>query len=82
MIPLTAEPTIRRDEDDDEGEADLEDRLDSLEREQTRLERTVSGLARESNVSIGGSCPHCEEAYMIQRTDSMYCPACRNRTGM
>ncbi len=53
MIPLTAEPTIRRDEDDDEGEADLEDRLDSLEREQTRLERTVSGLARESNVSIG-----------------------------
>ncbi|MEY7847660.1 hypothetical protein AB7C87_00430 [Natrarchaeobius sp. A-rgal3] len=81
MIPLNAAPTIRHERDDPNPD-DLEARLESLEREQARLERTVRGLARESDVSVGCLCPHCDEAYMIQRTDSMYCPSCRNRTSV
>ena len=57
----------------------LKRQVAKTEAEQRRLRNTIRGLARETDVSLGCSCPHCEQAYMIVRDGLMYCPSCSNR---
>jgi len=57
----------------------LKRRVSKTEAEQQRLRNTIHGLAREMDVTVGCSCPHCEKSYMIVRNGLMYCPSCSNR---
>ena len=59
--------------------AQLKRRVAKTEAEQRRLRNTISGLAREADASLGCSCPHCEQSYMLVRDGLLYCPSCSNR---
>ncbi|THE65307.1 hypothetical protein D8Y22_08945 [Salinadaptatus halalkaliphilus] len=75
MFPDSSRPET--DQDDQ-----WKERIDALERGQTRLENTLRGLGRELDFSIGCLCPNCENSLMIRSNGEMYCPRCRNRTGL
>ncbi|ELZ20351.1 hypothetical protein [Natrinema limicola] len=57
----------------------LKRKVAKTEAEQRRLRNTIRGLARETDVTLGCSCPHCEQSYMLVRDGQMYCPSCSNR---
>lgn len=59
----------------------LERRIAKLERDQSLLYNTLSGLARESDleVSIGSVCTRCTRSYVLIANGTLYCPKCHNR---
>lgn len=57
----------------------LERRLARLEHEHDRIRNTLCGLAREADVTIGGACSDCDQAYVLIERGMMHCPKCRTR---
>jgi|AntRauMinimDraft_3_1070383.scaffolds.fasta_scaffold01191_5 hypothetical protein len=57
----------------------LHKQLSKIQEEQTLLRNVLSGLARESDMSIGTACPKCEKSYMLIKRGLMSCPSCSNR---
>ncbi len=56
----------------------VHDRIDTVEDEQHRLLNTIDALARETDSTVCGPCTECNEAYLLLRKQTMYCPKCRN----
>lgn len=57
----------------------LHRRLSRIQEDQELLRNTLSGLARESDISIGSPCPKCGQSYMLIKKGLMSCPSCKNR---
>lgn len=57
----------------------LERRLARLEHEQELLRNTLCGLARETDVTVGGICSDCDRAYVLVERGMMHCPKCRTQ---
>lgn len=51
-------------------------RLEAAETRQQQLERTVAGLARETGLSVGSTCTHCDRSSILMKSGFMYCPEC------
>ena len=79
MLPRQRRTDPSREQQAAAGLERLQRRVAKTEAEQRRLRNTITGLARETDVSIGCSCPHCDRSYMLVRDGVMYCPSCSNR---
>lgn len=60
----------------------LREQLSKVEEEQALLRNALFGLARESDLSVGGPCSKCGESYTLIKHGLMSCPSCRNRTAI
>lgn len=82
MIPRTQRSKTARDPAITAQLEYLRRQMEQTQAEQQRLRNTLSGLARESDVSLSCVCSDCEEAYMLIKDGLMSCPSCSNQTSM
>lgn len=82
MVPQTQRSKTTRDPAIAAQLEFLRRQVEQTQAEQRRLRNTLSGLARESDISLGCTCSNCEEAYMLIKDGLMSCPSCPNRTSM